>query len=181
MATTKLLTAEDLFEMGSDCDRELIRGELAPVSPASHRSSAIAAWLIYKLGTHVYEHRLGQLSGSDGGYRISHNPDTVVAPDVAFVSAQRLPPVEEQSKFLNLAPDMVVEVVSPSDRYTDLHDKVMLYLNAGVRLVWVIDPARETVTSFAPEQPPRIYAVADTLETGGVLPGFILLVSDLFQ
>lgn len=180
MATTRLVTAEDLFEMGSDCDRELIRGELTPVSPASHRSSAIAAWLIYKLGSYVYENALGQLSGADGGYVLSRNPDIVVAPDVAFVSAEHLPPPTEQHRFLEIAPDFVIEVVSPSDRFTDLNDKVMLYLNAGVRLVWVVDPGRQTVTVYTPERSPTSMSIADTIDCGDTIPGFSLPVAEIF-
>jgi Uma2 family endonuclease len=181
MATTKLITAEDLFEMGSDCDRELIRGELTPVSPASHRSSAVAARLIFKLGSFVYVDNLGQLSGADGGFVLSRDPDVVVAPDVAFVSAERLPPPDEQNRFLETAPDFVAEVVSPSDRFTDLNDKVMLYLNAGVRLVWVVDPMRETVTVYTSEHSPNVVTTAGTLDCGDVIPGVSLPVAEIFR
>ena len=181
MATTKLITAEDLFEMGSDCDRELIRGELTPVSPASHRSSAVAARLIFKLGTHVYADNLGQLSGADGGFVLSRDPDVVVAPDVAFVSAERLPPPDEQNRFLEIAPDFVVEVVSPSDRFTDLNDKVMLYLNAGVRLVWVVDPMRETITVYTAEHSPQVVTTSDTIDCSDVIPECAFSVAEVFR
>lgn len=181
MATTKLLTAEDLFEMGSDSGYELIRGELVPMPPTNHRASSLAAWLIYKLGSHVYPHQLGKISSSDGGYILSRDPDIMVAPDVAFVREDRMPSSVEQSKFLELAPDLVVEVVSPSDRFTDLHDKVMLYLNAGVQIVWVVDPERKTITEYTPDSPTRAFNVGDTIGGGDILPGFELSVSELFS
>jgi len=180
MATTKLMTAEDLFEMGSDSGYELIRGELIEMSPANHRSSEMAARLIYKLGSLVYEQELGHLSGADGGFLISRNPDTVVAPDVAFVRRDRLPPVEQQIAFLELAPDLAIEVLSPSDRYTDVNDKVMLYLRSGVGLVWIVDPARRTITTFSSQHPPRVFTTDDTIDGGDILPGLSLPVAGIF-
>lgn len=153
MATTKLLTAEDLFEMGSDSSYELVRGELIEMPPTGHEASSIALRLAIKVGGYVEANQLGSISGADGGYVLARNPDVVVAPDFAFVRAERMPAPDQRQRYLELSPDLVVEVVSPIDRYSDLNDKVMLYLNAGVRLIWVVDPARKTITSFSPERP----------------------------
>lgn len=125
MATTKLMTAEDLYRMEDDGWRhELIRGELIQVPPASHLHSTLAAWIVTVLNMHVRPQRLGNVSGADGGYILSRNPDVVVAPDAAFVKADRLP--DEIPTYPELAPDLAVEVVSPSDRMNDVTDKVRL-------------------------------------------------------
>ena len=180
MATTKLMTAEDLFEMGSDSHVELIRGELVEMSPAGHESSSIALRLAIRVGAYIESNNLGSISGADGGYIIARDPDIMVAPDFAFVRAERMPEREKRRQYLELSPDFVVEVVSPSDRFTDLNDKVMLYLIAGVRLVWVVDPGRQTVTVYTPEHSPVFMSTADTVDCGDVIPGFSLPVAEIF-
>lgn len=181
MATTKLVTAEDLFEMGSDSGYELVRGELIEMPPTGHESSSIAIRLAIRVGGFIEANHLGSISGADGGYVLARNPDVVVAPDFAFVRAERMPESEQRKRYLELSPDFVVEVVSPSDRYTDLNDKVMMYLNTGVRLIWVVDPARQTITSFSSRRPPSVFAAPDTIDGEDVLPGFSLPVADVFQ
>jgi Uma2 family endonuclease len=181
MATTKLITAEDLFEMGSDSGFELVRGELVEMAPAGHESSAIALRLAIRIGAVVEANQLGSISGADGGYVLSREPDVVVAPDFAFVQESRLPEPEQRRRYLELAPDFVIEVVSPSDRFTNLNDKVMLYLNAGVRLVWVVDPMRETVTVYTAEDSPQVVTTAGTLDCGDVIPGLSLPVAEIFR
>ena len=180
MATTKLMTAEDLECMEDDGWRhELIRGELIQIPLGSFLHSKIAAWIGTLLSVHVCAQRLGDVTGANGGYILSRNPDVVVAPDAAFVRADRLP--EEFPTYLELAPDLVVEVVSPSDRMNDVTDKVMLYLDAGTQLVWVVQPRFKTVTVHYPDRTTKTFTSADELDGGDVLPGFQLRVSDLFS
>ena len=182
MATTKLMTAEDLWLMGADGWRhELIRGELIQMPPASHLHSILAGWIVTVLNMHVRPRQLGHVSGADGGYILSRNPDVVVAPDAAFVRADRLPPQDDMPTYPELAPDLAVEVVSPSDRMNDVSDKVMLYLDAGTRLVWVVQPRFKTVTVHYPDRTTRTVTIDDKLHGGDVLPGFTLAVADLFS
>lgn len=181
MATTKLMTAEDLECMEDDGWRhELIRGELIQMPPASHRHSLLAAWIVTVLNMHIRSQQLGNVTGADGGYILSRNPDVVVAPDAAFVRTDRLPPEEEISTYLELAPDLAVEVVSPSDRMHDVSDKVMLYLNAGTQMVWVVQPNLKTVTVHYPDHTAKILTTDDEIDGGDVLPSFRLPLSEIF-
>lgn len=180
MATTKLMTAEDLWLMGDDGWRhELIRGELIQMPPASHRHSKLAVRIGRKLGNYVEEHQLGDVTGADGGYILSRNPDVVVAPDAAFVRAERLPP--EIPAYLEMAPDLAVEVISPSERMSEVSAKVALYLDAGTQLVWVVQPSLKTVTVHFPDRTSKTFTIEDGLDGGDVLPGFKLAMSDLFS
>jgi Uma2 family endonuclease len=182
MATTKLMTAEDLYRMEDDGWRhELIRGELIQMPPASHRHSKLAVRIARRLGDFVEEHQLGDVTGADGGYILSRDPDVVVAPDAAFVRADRLPPDEDVRTYLELAPDLIVEVVSPSDRMNDVSMKVILYLDAGTHLVWVVQPTLKTVTVHYPDRTSKTLTIDNKLDGGDVLPGFKLAVSDLFS
>jgi Uma2 family endonuclease len=150
------------------------------MSPASARHGEIAATLARHLGNYVADHRLGTVYAAETGFLVGRDPDTLLAPDVAFVRAERLPKPGQQQGFLELAPDLVVEVVSPSDTSRYVSDKVLTYLDAGCRLVWVVEPERRTVTVSAPERTARVMMAADTLEGGQVLPGLTLAVAAIF-
>jgi Uma2 family endonuclease len=174
------MTAEDLECMQDDGWRhELIRGELIQMPPASHLHSTLAAWIVTVLNMHVRPQQLRHVTGADGGYILSRNPDVVVAPDAAFVLSDRLP--DEIPTYLELAPDLAVEVVSPSDRMNDVTDKVMLYLDAGAQLVWIVQPTLKTVTVHYPDRTSRTLTTDDQLDGGEVLPGFQIAVSELFS
>jgi Uma2 family endonuclease len=179
MATTAKVTADQLWEMGKDCRCELIEGELIEMSPAGGEHGAIGWRLAAYLGPFILSRDLGEGYGSETGFRLG--PETVLAPDAAFIRAERLPPAGEDKGFLPLAPDWAVEVVSPSERPAATQHKVYLYLDAGVRLLWVIYPATRTVTVYSQEQPPRTLTVDDTLDGEDVLPGFTLPVLALFE
>jgi Uma2 family endonuclease len=116
----------------------------------------------------------------DTGFKIASDPDTVRAPDVAYVTAERLPPPEQRPGYFEGAPDLAVEIVSPTDTVSELGEKVEEYLAVGVRGIWIVDPANRTVTVHEPGQPVRILRELDTLEGGDVVPGFRCPVSELF-
>ena len=180
--TTTLLTADDLLVMPDDGYRyELVKGELIRLPISSHQSSRIAIRIANRLGPFVETHALGNIAGADGAYILISDPYTVRIPDVSFVRAERLPPDDAWEKFLELAPDLAVEVVSPSDSANDVHEKVLEYLDAGVRLVWVVHPLRRTVTVYTPDRTARVLSEGDTLDGGDVLPGFTLAISDVFR
>jgi Uma2 family endonuclease len=182
MATTRLMTIEDLVALGDEPGRnDLIRGELIRMSPAGARHGEIALNIGAYLWAYVREHELGKTYGAETGFILARNPDVLLAPDVAFVRAERLQADEEQSGFLELAPDLVVEIVSPSDRSNDVSDKVMEYLQAGVGLVWVVEPRRKLVNVYLPDHTSRILSGEDELDGGDVLPGFRLALSEIFR
>lgn len=179
MATTAKITAEQLWEMGEDSRYELIEGELIAMSPAGGEHGQIEWRLAAYLGPFILSQDLGEGFGSETGFRLG--PDTVLAPDAAFISIERLPPDDERKGFMPLAPDWAAEVVSPSERPAETLRKVYVYLEAGVRPLWVIYPTSRTVTVYTQEQPPRVLAEDDTLDGADVLPGFKLPVRALFE
>lgn len=181
MATTQLLTAEDLEAMPSANNRyELIRGELTPMSPTGGRHGKITVKLSTPLAVHASRHGLGDVFGAETGFVLASDPDIVLAPDVAFVATDRIPADDELDRFLRLAPDLAVEVVSPSDTATEVFDKVLTYLDTGVRLVWIIEPRRRTVTVWAADRTGKVLTETDNLDGGDVLPDFRLPVSEIF-
>lgn len=182
MATTKLMTAEDLYQLDDDEYRyDLIRGELIRMSPANAEHGGIAAEIGGELRAHVKTNRLGKTYAAETGFILARSPDIVLAPDAAFVRADRLPPREQWSRFLELAPDLVVEVVSPSDRWTEVNEKVTEYLRYGVLLVWIVDPRLQQVTAYTLAQGPRVFTIEDQLEGGEVLPTFRMPVAEIFE
>jgi Uma2 family endonuclease len=184
MATTAtgLMTAEELARLPDDGYRyELVKGVLHRMSPGSFEPSTIAMRIGARLVAFADEHGLGEVTGADGGYVLERGPDTVRAPDVAFVRADRVPTREEQQHFAELAPDLAVEVISPSDRMSDLEEKVEQYLALGVPLVWVFHPRERTVTVRRPRRAPRVLRDGDVIDGEEILPGFRLPVADVFR
>lgn len=176
----RLLTAEDLWRMPRDGRRyELVRGELVEMTPVGRRHGAMARRLGAKLGDFTDAHKLGETM-VETGFCLECRPDTVRAPDVSFLSTERLPP-EDQEGFVPGAPDLAVEIVSPGEKDSDVQDKVMDYLTHGARLVWVVRPEQRTVTVYRPDGTARLLRETDTLEGENVLPGFTLPLRVLFS
>lgn len=181
MTSTQLVTANDLEAMGSDARFELIQGVLHEMSPSSYRSNVVLARLGAALFAHVDRLRLGQVTFGEAGFVLERDPDTVVAPDVAFVRRDRLPdPIPERGFFAG-APDLAIEIVSPTDEPGDLRRKQALYERAGVPLVWWIDPEQRTATVHATGQPVRHLTESEALDGASVVHGFILSLAGLFQ
>src|SRR5436190_10089551 len=178
------VTAEDLASLEGDGYRyDLLAGDLIRVSPAGFRHGRLAAELARQLGNFLVDHpELGVVVGAETGFRLRRNPDTVLGPDAAVVRRDRLPPEQAQTGFLDLAPDLVVEIVSPTDRWTTVSGKVDAYLAAGVRVVWVVEPAAHTVRVYTQDgSEARLRADAgQVLRAESVLPGFALALSDMF-
>jgi Uma2 family endonuclease len=179
--STKLITAEDLFAMGSDAPYELINGELHEVSPTSAEATTITFRLGRLIGNFVDELQLGECASADGGFVLRRNPDTVVAPDVGFIRTERIPPGFDYQTFFPVAPDLAVEVVSPSNTQPEILRKVSLYAEAGVPLVWVVYPRRQAVTVHELGEPPRTLRAGEVLDGGDVLPGFRLEIEPIFR
>jgi Uma2 family endonuclease len=181
MATTNLLTAEDLLRMTEPGRYDLIRGELIQMSPSGGVHGEIGTNLIVLLGSFVLERRLGRVYTADTGFKLSTDPDTVLSPDAAFVAMDRLPPRANRSGFLQLAPDLAVEIVSPSDYPRLVATKVDMYLASGTRVVWVAYSSRREVVVYLPGVAPTTFTSAETLDGGDVLPGFRTPVSAIFD
>lgn len=182
MAMTKLYTADDLLTMEGDAfGYELIRGELREVSPAGAGPSMIAGRMYVHVFAFVAPRNLGYLTGADGGFILARDPLTIVAPDVGFIRRDRVPADFGFDHFFPVPPDLAVEVLSPSNRPRQVAEKIEVYLEAGVRLLWVVDPRRRTVTIHRPDREPRVVDVNSELDGEDVLPGFRLAVAELFR
>ncbi len=180
MSTKTLLTSEDLWKIVADGSRyELSKGELLPMTPVGMEHGGIVIRIGRLLSLYAEEKRLG-LVGTAIGFRLTRNPDTVRAPDVAFVARERLPKEGVPKKFAEFPPDLAVEVLSPEDTASEVNRKVEEYLTAGVRLVWVADPATQTVTVYRSLQDVKVLTTDQELDGGEVLPGFRTKVAELF-
>ena len=177
---TTLYTADDLWLMPGDEPWELWRGELIEVPFMGMESSSIGTRLGRKIGNHVEEFDLGAVTIADGGYILFPDQRTVVAPDVGFVRWERLPEGRPPRKFCPVPPDLAVEVTSPSDEPGDMKRKLALYLDAGVPLVWWVDPDQRRVRVYRRGQLVGELGEGDVLDGEDILPGFRLPVAAIF-
>lgn len=178
--TSDLLTADDLLRIDvPGRSVELVRGRLVVREPPSAWHGKVAARLTYLLGEFVYRRNSGLLFGQDTGFRIASNPDTVRGADVAFVSIDRAAQIG-RAGYPALVPDLVVEIVSPGDRPGELLNRVGDWLNAGARLVWVIDPEHEVARVHRLDGSIQLVAAHDLLDGEDVLPGFSCPLEEVF-
>jgi Uma2 family endonuclease len=182
------LTAGDLARLPDDGrGYELVEGKLVRMSPTGGRHSYALVELVIALGAFVKSHRLGFVGTGEQGFMLSKpdEPDTVLAPDVAFVRAERIPHEAsvEYDSFWRLAPDLVVEVAFPTQYRPELAAKARLWLAAGTRLVWVIWPNNRQVDVWRPGSEPEVITLhsTDMLDGEQVLPGFRYPVAALFR
>ena len=176
----KLYTADDLLNMPQDDGKryELIKGVLIVMSPANETHGEVAMEFGRLIANHVRAHKLGRVYTAETGFELFRDPDTVLAPDVAFVSKARLKP--RTDKFAALAPDLAVEVVSPSNTKQEMHEKIALYFQAGTRQVWIVYPKSRAIYVYRAEDDVTILKRDGTLDGGDVLPGFSVKVADIF-
>jgi Uma2 family endonuclease len=173
------LTADELLHLRVPNKRvELVRGVLVVREPAGLRHGEIVMELSRRLANHVAAHALGKVYAAETGFTLARGPDTVRAPDVAFIKSDRVPK-PAPAGFPNLAPDLAVEVLSPDDRPADVLAEVADWLSAGTRLVWVIDPERRLARVYRADGTESGVAEAVVLEGEDVVPGFTCPFSDL--
>lgn len=177
----KLLTAEDLLELHSRGVRgELIRGIFCETVPTGIEHGEIAGNFITGLSAHVKPRKLGRVFGSNSGICLERDPDTVREPDVGYISAEKLPLGARITGYSEVAPDLVVEIVSPSETGHEIYDKACMWLRHGVRLVWVADPESRTVDVHRQDGATIRLHEDDVLDGAPVLPGFTLPVREAF-
>jgi Uma2 family endonuclease len=176
----KLVTAEELLHMPPDERYELVKGVLVDMSPPpGSEHGAVANAFAYRLTHYVLQSKAGMVFAAETGFRLSRDPDTVRAADVAFVRGERMPETLPRG-YLDVAPDLVAEVVSPGDDADRVQGKVRDWIEAGVRLVVVVYPGPRQVMAYQSLRQVTVLTEADTLTAPGVLPGFSLPVADLF-
>ena len=180
-ARTKLLTANDLLRLSSQGVRgELIQGVLHETMPTGVNHSKAVMNLGVSLGIFIKSRRLGTLMASDLGVWLERDPDTVREPDIAYISAERMPLDADIPGYSEIIPELVVEVTSPSDSLREVREKALMWLNYGVHLVWVAHPNTRTVDVYHADGTVLTLTGSDTLDGGDVLPGFTCQVSDIF-
>ena len=181
LTSSELLTADDLMRLCGDGLRgELVRGVLHETMPTGHRHGKIATKLAAALLDFVELRGLGTVVSSDAGFWLERAPDTVRAPDVAFTSAQKIPMAAEIEGYAEVVPDLVVEIVSPSQSRRWAHDRARMWLSHGARLVWVVHPDTRTVDVHRPGEVATTRHGSDSLSGRDVLPGFACTGSAVF-
>jgi Uma2 family endonuclease len=179
----KLITADEFFRMPDPPDgskQELVQGEIVTMPPPSFQHGDVQLAIGSILRQFVKAHSLGTVT-VESGVRTERDPDSVRGPDVAFWSKERIPLNEKPVGYPEVAADLCVEVVSPSDRISQLRRKATEYLNHGVRMVWIADPEDQTVTIY--RQPGDGRVLSDNAEITGedVLPGFQCKIGEFFK
>lgn len=178
---TTLMTAEQLFAMPHNgCRYELLNGELRQMTPAGAGHGAVVVNLTGPLSQHVRARNMGVVFGAETGFIIGRNPDTVRAPDIAFVRRERIPESGLPQGYWPGAPDLAVEVVSPGDTIYEVDEKVEAWLRAGALAVWVVNPKRRTVTVSRADGTTTLLSAGDELTGEDTVPGFRCRVSDIF-
>jgi Uma2 family endonuclease len=178
----RLLTADEfLRHPAANRPSELVRGEVREMTPAGGAHGVIAAAVFRALDRFVEENHLGICFSDNTGFALAGVENTVRSPDAAFVRADRLPAAGIGSGWMTVAPDLVVEIVSPNETDSELEEKLRDYRVAGTMLAWVIDPIAGTVSVQSSSAPEVLLSESDTLYGGDVLPGFEMPVSSLFE
>lgn len=182
MSTTiHLVTADELFKTASDDFRyELQEGVLKRMPPTGFEHGVVVVNLTLPLAQHVKTNNLGLVCGAETGFRLASNPDTVLAPDIAFVRRERVNQNGRTSKFWEGAPDLAVEIMSPNDTVREMKGKADKWLAAGAQAVWIVNPLRRTVTVCLPSGEVVTLTENDTLDGGTVVPGFRCSVREIF-
>jgi Uma2 family endonuclease len=176
---SRLITADELARYPDDDFRyELVDGRIVRMSPVGFPHARTVTRLLVRLGRHVEMHALGVVV-TELGFKLGSNPDTVRAPDVAFITCGRIPPAPRG--FWNGSPDLAIEVLSPEDRPTEIQSKIDEYLACGVRSVVIVDPDRELATVFRPRAQPVVVRAEETLDLGDVIDGFSCPLRELFS
>jgi len=176
------ITSEELLNLPDDGFRhELVRGELRTMPPAGSEHGYIAINIGTSLNGHVKARNLGRVYAAETGFKLASNPDTVRAPDAAFVSRERVEEAGRVTGFWPGAPDLVVEVVSPGDTHAQVVEKALAWLEAGCRMVLVADPERRIVTSYRSLDDISIFTEGNSIDGADVVPGWSLSITDIFS
>ena len=177
---SKLFTAEELAVMRDTGPCELINGRIVPMTPTGDEHGAIEANIAAELRAYARDHNLGKVRSGEVGVFVRRNPDTVRAADVLYISHERYAR-KTSNVFLDVEPELIVEILSPNDSWTEVTQKLRDYFAIGVRMVWVVDPAARTIYAYRSLTDIREFTASDLLPGDDVLPGFSVPVARLFE
>lgn len=182
---TQYMTEDDLLRMPDDGNRyELVDGELRKMAPTGYDHGRCTSNLSTMLGVHVRKNKLGDVLAAETGFIIGRKPDgrvTVRAADIAFVAKGRIPANANTAKYLELAPDLIVETLSPADTAFEVEEKIAAWLNAGVRVALTMNPASRSIMVYRSLHDIVRLTDQDELDLDDVIPGFRCRVSDIFD
>lgn len=179
IAASNPITPEQLLLMPEGDGYELVGGKLKE-RIVGYKSARVGAELLLLLLQFAKQHHLGRVANADGSFQCyPDDPNKVRRPDISYISFATLPPDQEPTGHCRVPPDLAVEIISPNDVFEEVMQKAVEYLNAGVKRVWVVDPATQMVQIFRPGGG-EILTNRDSLSGEDVLPGFSCRVSDLF-
>jgi Uma2 family endonuclease len=179
--TTKLVTADELLMMPDDGFRyELVKGDLKRMPPTGDEHGEVTMVLAAPLYQYVKLNKLGRVYAAETGFKLESDPDTVRAPDIAFVSTERIEATGRVQGYRSGAPDLAVEVLSPGNTKREMAEKVEEYFAAGARMVWIVSPKPKTVTVYRSLTNIVTLTEKDVLGGGEVVPGFQIPVAEIF-
>ena len=181
MVATHVLTIAEFEALGCANERfELIRGVLREVPPMGMRHGEVGSEFHWRIAVYANQGRLGRVYTSDTHFILAYGDrPVIVMPDVSFVRADRLPPLNQRDGFAPFPPDLAVEVRSPSDERSEIEEKIALYRETGLTLLWYCEPRRRTVTVYRGDRVPAVVGEDGELDGEDVLPGFRLRVADV--
>jgi Uma2 family endonuclease len=177
--TTHLMTAEDLIDLPDGHKYELVKGVLLTMSPSGFNHGRVTMNLSAFLASYIKANNLGVACAAETGFKLEHNPDTVLAPDFAFISKER--PVQHSLGFLEMAPDLAVEVMSSTKTRRKAETKATQWLSFGVQSVWLVSCQQKTVEVISANGSKKMFTESDELVDDAVVPGFRVSVSEIFN
>lgn len=177
----KLITGDELYQMSGVGLCELIDGRIVPMSPTNVKHAIVEMRIAAALENFVRAHRLGKVLVGEAGLFTKYDPDRVRAADALFISNERYAQRKKKQGYLDVAPELVVEVLSPEDTMVEVTQKLREYFAVGVRLTWVIDPEAETVLAYRSLTGVREFKEKDILPGDDIRPGFEVTVASLFE
>ncbi|GIK43363.1 MAG: restriction endonuclease [Chloroflexota bacterium] len=180
LSKAKLITGEELLAMGDIGPCELIDGRIVPMSPTGGEHAYIEFYLGSEISNFVQPKKLGWVLGGEVGIYTRRQPDRVRGADVAFISKNRSPRRPTRG-FLEVAPELVVEIMSPDDRWQDVQQKLEEYFSIGVEWVWIVEPENRAIYVYRSGTEAQKFGEDDIIQGEGVLAGFSLSVANLFS
>jgi Uma2 family endonuclease len=176
--TTHLVTAEELMQLSGNGRYELVKGELLTISPPGEQHGVVTMTLSLLLGQYVRPRKLGVLYAADTGFKLESNPDTVLAPDIAFIRSDRVGVLAKG--YRSGAPDLVVEVISPGDRKAKVEEKTARWLSLGALGVWLVNPQTRTIDVRLANGERKLFMEDEVLTDDDIVVGFRVPVSEIF-